>query len=88
MVQYALEQGVFLYDTCVKYGSARKFLRKFCDERFPIRQTIHNLVSTLRTAGLLIDKKQKHKHRLLTEKLDDIGAILNIYLENNWNVKV
>jgi hypothetical protein len=27
--------------------------------------------------GLLIDKKQKHKHRVLTEeKLDDIGARL------------
>jgi hypothetical protein len=27
--------------------------------------------------GLLIDKKQKHKHRMLTEeKLDDIGARL------------
>jgi hypothetical protein len=59
-----------MYDTYVKYGSARKFRRKFYDERFPSRQTIHNLVNKLRT-GLLIDKKQKHK---LTEKLDDIGA--------------
>jgi hypothetical protein len=31
-------------------------------------------VNTLRTTGLLIDKKQKHKRRVLTEeKLDDIG---------------
>jgi transposase len=35
------------------------------------------LVYKLRTTGLLIDTKQKHKRRLLTEeKLDDIGARL------------
>jgi transposase len=34
-------------------------------------------VNKLRTTGLLIDKKQKHKRRVLTEeKLDDIGARL------------
>jgi hypothetical protein len=39
--------------------------------------TIQNLVNKLRTTGLLIDKKQKHRRRLLTkEKLDDIGARL------------
>jgi transposase len=80
MVRYTLEQRVFLYDTYVKYGSSgkceRKF-RKFRDERVPSRQTIHNLVNKLRTRGHLIDKKQKHKRRLLTEeKLDDIGARL------------
>jgi transposase len=41
------------------------------------RQTVRNLVNKLRTAGLLIDKKQKHKRRVLTEeKLHDIGARL------------
>jgi transposase len=43
----------------------------------PRRQigVIHNLVNKLRTMGLLIDKKQKHKRRVLTEeKLDAIGA--------------
>jgi hypothetical protein len=45
------------------------------DERFPSRQTIHNLINKLRTTGLLIDSKQKHKRRVLTEeKLDDRGA--------------
>jgi endonuclease III len=32
-------------------------------------------VNKLRTTGLLIDKKTKRKRRVLTEKLDDIGAI-------------
>jgi transposase len=81
MVRYTLEQRVYLYDTYVKYGSARKcrrkFRRKFCDETVPSRQTIHNLVNKVRSTGLLIDKKQKHKRRVLTEeKLDDIGARL------------
>jgi gamma-glutamylcysteine synthetase len=81
MVQYTLEKRVFLYDTYVKYESTRKcrwkFRRKFGDERVPCKQTIHNLVNKLRSTGLLIDKKQKHKRRVLTEeKLDDIGARL------------
>jgi transposase len=63
------------------YGSAgkcqRNFRRKFRGERVPSRQTILNLVNKLRTAGLLIGKKPKHKDHLLTEeKLDDIGARL------------
>jgi hypothetical protein len=77
MVRYTSEQCVFLYDTYVKYGSARKCLRKFrCNERVPNRQTIHNFVNTLSTTELLIDKKQKHKRPVFTEKLDDIGARL------------
>jgi hypothetical protein len=79
-VHCSLEQRVFLHDTYVKYGSAekcrRKFRRKFRDERVPSRQTIHNLVNKLRTTGFLIDKKTKHKRRVLTEKLDDMGARL------------
>jgi transposase len=81
MVQHTLEQRVFLYDAYVKCGSARKcrrkFRRKFRGETVPSRQTIHNLVNKLRSTGLLIDKKQKHKRRVLTEeKLDDMGARL------------
>jgi hypothetical protein len=57
--------------------SAGKFRRKFRDERVPSRQTIHNLLNKLRETRLLIDKKQKHKRRVLTEKkLDDIGTRL------------
>jgi hypothetical protein len=81
MVRYTLEQLVFMYDAYVKYKSARKCQRKFqCksrDERLLSRQTIHNLVSKLRTMGLLRDKKLKHKCQVLTqEKLDDIGSRL------------
>jgi hypothetical protein len=81
MMRYNLEQRVFLYDTYVKHGSAgkcrRKFRRKFRDERVRSRQRIHSLVNKLRTMGLLIDKKQKHKRRVLTEEtLDDAGARL------------
>jgi transposase len=80
MEQCTLEQRVFLYDTYVKYGSAgkcrRKFRRKFRDERVSSIQTIHNLLNKLRTMGLLIDKKAKHKRRALTEEFHDIGARL------------
>jgi biotin operon repressor len=76
MVRHTLQQHVFLYDTYVKYRSARncqqKFQHKFRDKRVPSRQTIHNLVNKLRITGFLIDKKQNHKRRVLTEeKLDD-----------------
>jgi hypothetical protein len=78
--QDTLEQRVFLYATDLKYGFARKrrrkFLRKFHDGRVPSRQSIHNLVNKLRTTGLLIDKKTKHKRRVITEELDDTGARL------------
>jgi hypothetical protein len=77
MVQYTLEQRVFLYDSCVEYGSARKCQQKFHDERVPSKQTIHNLVNKLRIMGLLIDKKEKYKCRgLPEEKLDDIWTRL------------
>jgi hypothetical protein len=81
MVRYTLEYHVFLYVTYMKYGSARKCLRKFRrksrDERVTGRQTIHNLLNKLRRTGLLIDKKQKHKCRvLIEEKVDDIGTRL------------
>jgi hypothetical protein len=43
--------------------------------RVTSRQTIHNLENKLRATGFLIDKKQKHKRRVLIEEnLDDIGA--------------
>jgi hypothetical protein len=79
--------NVYFYMTPMEYKSARKcrwkFWCKFHDERAPSRQAIHNLVNKLRTMGFLIDEKQKHKCRVLTEKLDNIGARLehlSIYL--------
>jgi hypothetical protein len=70
-----------VYSTCiwhyVKYGSARKCQRKCLDESVPSRHTIHSLVNKPRTTGVLIDKKQKRKCRLLIEeKLDGTGASL------------
>jgi hypothetical protein len=82
MVRFTLEQSVFLYDICVKYGSARKCHHRFYDERVSSRQTIHSLVNKLRSTGLLIDKKKKHKHQMLIKKLNDIGARLEHNLEN------
>jgi transposase len=62
----------------MKYGKCReKNLRKIHDGIIPSRQKIHNLVNKLRSTGLLLDEKQKHKRRVLTEeKLDDIGTRL------------
>jgi hypothetical protein len=48
----------------------------FVIEIVPRRQTFQNLAKKLRSLGLLIDKKQKHKCQALTEKLDDTGARL------------
>jgi hypothetical protein len=62
MVRYTSEQHVLLYDTYVKYNSAIKCQQKFCDERVPSRQTIHNL-NELRLTRLLIDKKKKNNKR-------------------------
>jgi hypothetical protein len=81
MLRYTSEQRIFMYDSYVKYGSAgkcrRKFRRKFHDEIVPSGLTIPNLVNKLKTAGLLIGKKQKHKLQMLNEeKLDDAGARL------------
>jgi NifU-like protein involved in Fe-S cluster formation len=47
------------------------------DVNFTMKETIHNSMNKLRSAGLLIDKKQKHKCIVLTEeKLNDLGARL------------
>jgi hypothetical protein len=46
----------------------RKFRRKFRDETVRSRHTIHNFVNKLRSTGLLIDQKQKHKRLVLTEE--------------------
>ncbi|PNF31265.1 hypothetical protein B7P43_G12670 [Cryptotermes secundus] len=82
MGRYTLEQHVFLYDTYVKYRSAR-MCHRFHDETAPSRQTIHNLVNKFRT-GLLIYKKQKHECQVLgEEKLDETGARLKHILRKS-----
>jgi hypothetical protein len=88
LVRSVVRHGaVYFGATCIsvrhpcEIGSARKcwqkFWHKFHDESVPSRQTIHNLVNTLRTMGLLIGKEQKHTCQVLTEeKLEAIGARL------------
>jgi DNA-binding transcriptional regulator GbsR (MarR family) len=76
----------------VNYGSAgkcrRTFRRKYRDERVPSRQTVHNLVNKLRTAGLVRDKKQKRRRRVFTEeKSDDIGARLE-HTAKKWQKRL
>jgi hypothetical protein len=79
MVRYTLENCVLLYIN-VKCGSAikcrRNIRRQFRDERAPSRQTIKNLANQLWSTGLLVDKKEKRKYRVLTGKLDYSGARL------------
>jgi hypothetical protein len=69
----------------MKYGSAGRCRQNFHGERVPSRQAIHNLMNKLRTTGLLIEKKQKYKHPVLTEKLDDIGARLEHITRKSLN---
>jgi hypothetical protein len=55
--------------TCISARKCqRKFRHKFRCERVPSKETIHNLVNTLRITGLSINKKQNHKCRMLTEE--------------------
>jgi response regulator of citrate/malate metabolism len=71
MVKHTLDHCVFLYDTYMKYKSARcrrKFQRKFRDESS--QKTIHRLFVSKK-------KKQKHKRWVHTEeKLDDVESSL------------
>ncbi|XP_069683792.1 probable ATP-dependent RNA helicase DDX52 isoform X1 [Periplaneta americana] len=81
MVEYTLEQRIFLYDTYVKCSSARQcqtnFHHKFPDVTIPSRTTVHNLVNKVRRTGSILNKKRVQERRVLTEeKLDEIGARL------------
>jgi hypothetical protein len=81
MVRYTVEQRVFLYDSYVKCGSARRCRRKFCRKypgnTVPSTRGIHKLIDKVRSTGSLLDKKPARKRRVLTEeKLDEIGARL------------
>jgi hypothetical protein len=80
-VRYTLEQRVYIYDTYVKSGSARKvrrrFGRKFQDVTVPQRETVHRLMNKVRETESVLDRKTESKRRVLTEeKLDEIGARL------------
>jgi hypothetical protein len=72
---------ISVYDIYMEYGPARNcrriFRSKFHAKKVPSRKIIHNLANKRTSAGLLTDKKTKHKRLVLTErKLDDIGAWL------------
>jgi transposase len=80
-VRYTLEQRVYMYDTYVKSGSARKVRRRFRLKypgvTVPQLETVHKLVNKVRRTGSVLDRKAKSKRRVLTEeKLDEIGAQL------------
>jgi superfamily II DNA helicase RecQ len=63
MVRYTLEQCVFLHDTYLKNGSAKSVSKNF-NINFMMKE-------------FTVDKKQKHKSRVLTEEtLYGIGARL------------
>ena len=80
MVQYSLEQRVFIYNTYIRKKSIKKCrtkLRKqFPGISVPYKSTIQKL-KKLQTTGSLLDKKHVLVKKELTEdKLDDIGARL------------
>jgi hypothetical protein len=80
MVRYTVEQRVFLQNTYMKCGSARKCRRKFrCKfrhERLPKRPTIHNLVDKRRPTGETTRNKNISAECLLRKSQDDIGTRL------------
>jgi hypothetical protein len=83
MDTFTLQHPLILYDSHVKCSSAGKSQRKF---RLPMlqvphRNTIHNLVSKVRTTGMLTDRKTDPQCQVLTEKiLDEIGSQLEHWL--------
>jgi hypothetical protein len=61
MVRYSLERRVFLYDTYVKYDLLENVDVNFVMKKLPADKQFTIWLIKLRTTGLLIDKKQKHK---------------------------
>jgi transposase len=81
MVQYTLEQRIFLYDSDVKNKSykscKRRFHRRYPGVRIPASSTILRLVKKVRSTGSFLDKKYTRQNAVLTdETLDEIGARL------------
>jgi hypothetical protein len=71
-----VEQKLFIYDILVQRSSwrkcRRKFHRKYPDSTVPCKAMIYNIVTKLRSAGSVLDKKKSRKRHVLTEeKLDD-----------------
>ncbi|XP_021921561.1 uncharacterized protein LOC110830678 isoform X4 [Zootermopsis nevadensis] len=92
MEKFTLQQRLFLYDSYVRYNSARKsqrkFGRKFPGVRIPTRYAIHYLVNKVRKTGVLRDSKPKRRRRVLTEeKLDEIGALFEQSAQGRWHME-
>jgi hypothetical protein len=73
---------MYLLESVGEYFNVNTVMKEFqADRQFT---TIHNLVNKLRSMGVLIDKRQKHKCRVLAEeKLDGIGARLEHILRKS-----
>jgi hypothetical protein len=81
MDRYTVEQRVFLHETSIKCGSARKCRRKFRRRlpgiTIPSSTGIHEPINKVRSTGSLLDKKPATKRNVLTEEeLDEIGPTL------------
>jgi hypothetical protein len=81
MAPYTDEQRVFLYESYVKCGFARKCRRKFRGKfpgtAVPSTIGIHELLNKVRSTGSLPEKKPADRRRVLIEEgLDEIGARL------------
>jgi hypothetical protein len=65
MRYHRVEQKWFIYDTFVRRSSWRKFRRKFRrnypDSTVPYKATIYNIVTKLRSTGLVLNKKISRK---------------------------
>ena len=79
MVEYTLEQRIFLYDAYVKNYSTRRCLRKFQRQfevvRIPSRSTIHDLVNEDKRTRSFLNKKRVQQRRVpAEEKLHEVRA--------------
>jgi hypothetical protein len=93
MVRYTVEQCVFLHESYVKCGSARKCWRIFC-HKFPgiavsSRTGIHELINKVRCTGSLLDKKPAKK--MLDEiraRLEHTTEITETPCTRDWHLEI
>lgn len=88
-MNYSVQQRVFMYDSYVKYSSwkkcVQKFSRKYPGFTLPSKSTIYRIVRQVHRTGTVLDKKRNRRRHVLTEEvLDDIGA----QLEANPNISM
>ncbi|KDR16419.1 uncharacterized protein LOC110832618 [Zootermopsis nevadensis] len=88
-MNYSVQQRVFMYDSYVKYSSWKKCVQKFSQKypgfTLPSKSTIYRIVRQVHRTGTVLDKKRNRRRHVLTEEvLDDIGA----QLEANPNISM